>query len=209
MKAVICYMVTILGITLAMPCSAEVTFEECVKSLGAGMYNQYLETFCGFKGGVSNELKRIYSEGGCRSTVPQEVVDSLSKKVTKDSSARMKSLGESKFCAGNKENYYSLNKATPLKQTAKANNLPQFKKKESYSSVRAKMLKAGWEPFHAPDADECAEGDKRCEGRPEMESCVGTGLANCKFLWRKNGKITAICTVGEDTAVYDGICSYP
>jgi hypothetical protein len=52
------------------------------------------------------------------------------------------------------------------------------------------------------------EGDSRCQGRPEMEACAGTGMANCKFLWKKEGKITAICTVGED-AVYDNVCTYP
>ncbi len=86
-------------------------------------------------------------------------------------------------------------------------SLPPFAKRESYSSVRTKMLKAGWEPFHAEDADVCEEGDSRCEGRPEMESCAGAGLANCRFLWKKNGKIIAICTVGEENAVYDGVCS--
>ena len=98
---------------------------------------------------------------------------------------------------------------TCLAAPAGTASLPSFAKRESYASVRDKMLKAGWEPFHAQDADECDEGDARCEGRPEMSACAGTGSANCKFLWRKNGKITAICTVGEENAVYDGICSYP
>lgn len=30
-----------------------------------------------------------------------------------------------------------------------ASSLPSFTKRESYTSVREKMLKAGWEPFHA------------------------------------------------------------
>ena len=47
--------------------------------------------------------------------------------------------------------------------------LPRFDENESYSSVRLKMLEAGWEPFHAQDADNCTEGDLRCEGRPEMQ----------------------------------------
>lgn len=90
---------------------------------------------------------------------------------------------------------------------AQAADLPRFKKGESYTNVRAKMIKAGWSPYHSKDADICSEGDKRCEGRAEMESCAGTGMANCRFLWKKNGKTTAICTVGEEDNVYNGICN--
>lgn len=82
--------------------------------------------------------------------------------------------------------------------------LPRIKKGESYSRVRGKMIKAGWKPFQSPDADRCAAGDKRCEGRPEMESCAGTGLGNCKFLWKRRGKTVAIFTIGEDNAKYSG-----
>ena len=71
---------------------------------------------------------------------------------------------------------------------AKTSDLPHFKKNESYTNVRALMIKAGWKPFHTEDADVCSEGDSRCLGRPEMESCAGTGMANCKFLWTKNEK---------------------
>ncbi len=85
-------------------------------------------------------------------------------------------------------------------------DLPQFEKDETYSSVRIKMINAGWEPLHSESADTCSESDSRCKDRPEMESCAGTGMANCKFLWKKNEKTTAICTVGED-AIYDGICN--
>ena len=88
---------------------------------------------------------------------------------------------------------------------AQAAELPKFKKSESYTSVRAKMIKAGWKPFHSENADTCSEYDERCKGRPEMEACAGTGMANCKFLWQKNGKTVSICTVGENTA-FDGIC---
>jgi hypothetical protein len=87
--------------------------------------------------------------------------------------------------------------------------LPQFQKGESYADVRTKLLKAGWQPFHSSDAEACEEGDPRCQGRPEMESCAGTGLANCKFLWKKQDKVLAICTVGEEIAVFDSVCSYP
>jgi hypothetical protein len=86
-------------------------------------------------------------------------------------------------------------------------DLPHFSENEPYSSVRLKMLEAGWEPFHSDDAETCTEGDLRCEGRPEMQVCAGTGMANCKFLWKKEETITAICTVGE-VAVFDSFCDY-
>lgn len=85
--------------------------------------------------------------------------------------------------------------------------LPHFDENEPYSSVRLKMLEAGWEPFRSDDADKCIEGDLRCEGRPEMQVCAATGMANCKFLWKKEEKTTAICTVGE-VAVFDSVCKY-
>ena len=85
--------------------------------------------------------------------------------------------------------------------------LPHFDENEPYSSVRLKMLEAGWEPFRSDDADTCIEGDLRCEGRPEMQVCAATGMANCKFLWKKAEKTTAICTVGEVT-VFDSVCEY-
>ena len=86
---------------------------------------------------------------------------------------------------------------------AQSGGLPKFKKNESYKSVRAKMLKAGWKPFHAPDAEECANGDKRCENRPEMQQCAAeTDEAPCVFLWKRKGKTFVIQTAGIENAVY-------
>lgn len=87
-----------------------------------------------------------------------------------------------------------------------ASDTPVFKKGEDYGTVRTKMIKNGWKPFHAPDADKCEVGDSRCAGRPEMSSCAGTGMANCKFLWKKASRTVALCTVGEDRAVFDAVC---
>lgn len=78
--------------------------------------------------------------------------------------------------------------------------LPTFPLNESYTSVRQKLLSAGWQPFHAADADVCSKSDTRCQGRPEMQACAGTGMANCRFLWRKDGQTVAVMTVGEDAA---------
>lgn len=81
---------------------------------------------------------------------------------------------------------------------AQTNGLPALKKGERYKTVRAKLIKAGWKPYHSPDADECAAGDKRCENRPEMESCSGTGLAFCSFLWQRDKKTLRVVTSGEN-----------
>jgi len=88
---------------------------------------------------------------------------------------------------------------------AASTGLPHFEKQERYTSVRIKMIESGWKPFHSDNADTCLKGDTRCEDRPEMDSCTGTGLGNCRFLWEKDGIKTAICTIG-DNAVFDGIC---
>lgn len=84
--------------------------------------------------------------------------------------------------------------------------LPFFKENESYTSIRIKMIEAGWKPFHAENAGTCLKGDERCENRPEMEDCAGTGLGNCRFLWEKDGVKTGICTIGDD-AKFDGVCN--
>ena len=66
---------------------------------------------------------------------------------------------------------------------------PKFKRGEDYGSIRVKLLQQGWKPLILPDSDECMEDDTRCQGRPEMQWCSGTGLAGCQFNWVKNGKI--------------------
>ncbi len=84
--------------------------------------------------------------------------------------------------------------------TAQATGVPRFSRNESYKSVRIKMLKAGWKPYHSSEADECDAGDTRCEGRPEMQACSGTGKAPCSFLWKRKGKLVRIVTSGEDAS---------
>lgn len=86
---------------------------------------------------------------------------------------------------------------------AQTGGLPRIRKSENYKTVRVKMLKAGWKPFHSKEADKCYENDERCQGRPEMNHCAGTGLGNCEFLWKRKGKTVAIFTAGEETT-YSG-----
>ena len=85
-------------------------------------------------------------------------------------------------------------------------NSPRFATGEPYSNVRKIMINEGWQPHHANDADSCNDGDARCKDRPEMVSCAGSGMANCKFLWKKNTEIKAICTLGE-VATFDDYCN--
>ena len=85
----------------------------------------------------------------------------------------------------------------------KQDDAPKFEKGENYKSVREKLLKAGWQPFKSADAQPCSGDDPRCKNYPEMESCAGTGLGNCRYLWKREAKTLVIFTIGEDP-VYDG-----
>ena len=91
------------------------------------------------------------------------------------------------------------------KDPAHVSGIPKFKDGEPYSSVRAKMLRAGWKPYHVKEADFCSPGDTRCQGFPEMQSCTGGEPLYCRFAWRKSKKVIGICTFGEDS-VFDNIC---
>jgi hypothetical protein len=86
---------------------------------------------------------------------------------------------------------------------AQTTGLPKIRKGETYKSIRVKMIKAGWKPAPTSEADKCSAEDSRCQGRPEMESCAGTGMANCAFRWKRKGKIVTILTVSENT-IYSG-----
>jgi len=74
---------------------------------------------------------------------------------------------------------------------------PAFKKREQYSALRERLLKSGWQPASTADADQCIQGDSRCEGRPEMQACAGTGEANCNFRWRKAHNIIDVSTIND------------
>ena len=87
--------------------------------------------------------------------------------------------------------------STPTQTSDTTNGIPTINPKESYAKVRKTMLTAGWTPYVKAESDSCSEGDSRCQGRPEMEACSGTGRAYCKFGWRKNNSLASIVTVGE------------
>ena len=85
---------------------------------------------------------------------------------------------------------------------AQAESMPKFKKGEDYAKVRIKLLNAGWKPRRMPDADQCMQGDERCQGRPEMVACAGSGQANCRFAWKRAGVLLTIFTV-DSPALFD------
>jgi hypothetical protein len=78
---------------------------------------------------------------------------------------------------------------------------PVFKHETPYAAARRNLVRRGWQPVISPDADACAEGDARCQGRPEMQACAGTGEANCLFLWRRAGTVIAVSTVDDPPVV--------
>lgn len=90
--------------------SAELQFQECLTLFGALKFNQYLEYYCNFNGGVSDKINRMYVAGGCPDTVSQEVVNSMLNDVDKDSKMRMEAFGKTKFCAANSDGYFDLSK---------------------------------------------------------------------------------------------------
>jgi uncharacterized protein YecT (DUF1311 family) len=92
--------------------------------------------------------------------------------------------------------------AAPEKSAPVSNDA--LKKGKSYAQAREQLLAAGWQPYHTLEADECLDGDTRCQNRPEMEACAGTGEGNCSFLWQRNGRLMAIFTIGEDDPSVSG-----
>lgn len=84
-------------------------------------------------------------------------------------------------------------------QTKQTVGLPAFKAEEDYkSSVRVKMLKAGWTPARSEDGDQnCVAGGRFCEEFPELEAGPAAGQGKAIFLWKLNEKIVKIFTVDD------------
>ncbi len=86
-----------------------------------------------------------------------------------------------------------------------APSLPRFPKNTLYADARKSLIAIGWQPIHLTDSDKCSETDNRCKGRPEMEACAGTGMANCSFVWKRGDTMINVSTVGEDEPVVSGV----
>jgi hypothetical protein len=86
----------------------------------------------------------------------------------------------------------------------KAAAYPRFPRKTPYAKARENLVAAGWQPAVPKDPDPCEPGDTRCEGRPEMESCAGTGEGNCLFVWQKD-KVFIEVTTRDDPPLVVGV----
>lgn len=84
--------------------------------------------------------------------------------------------------------------------------IPNFAQGQPYSQVRETLLRDGWQPVISEGADKCMDDDSRCQGRPEMQSCSGTGLAMCRFEWQRGEHQLSICTAGEEEARFNNVC---
>ncbi|MBT9549581.1 MAG: hypothetical protein IV088_01925 [Hydrogenophaga sp.] len=96
--------------------------------------------------------------------------------------------------------------AAQVQPTPKLSPVPPFARGESYAQVRVVLMRDGWQPLISEDADKCMEDDSRCQGRPEMQSCSGSGLAMCRFTWQREGQRLAVCTAGENEAKFYSVC---
>jgi hypothetical protein len=95
---------------------------------------------------------------------------------------------------------------TQAQTSTKRRPVPPFARNESYERVRVVLMRDGWQPVTSKDADQCMEGDTRCESRPEMQTCSGSGLAMCRFRWQLDGQQLTICTAGEEQAMFHSVC---
>ncbi|MFA9287065.1 hypothetical protein ACCQ08_19945 [Comamonas sp. SY3] len=89
----------------------------------------------------------------------------------------------------------------------KGRPIPPFSRNETYAAVRTVLMRDGWQPVLSKDADTCMDGDSRCEGRPEMLTCSGSGLAMCRFGWQRDSEQLTICTAGEEQAMFHSVCN--
>ena len=91
---------------------------------------------------------------------------------------------------------------------AMAQRLPTLARGMPYAEAREVLRRDGWQPVTMPDADRCAPGDTRCEGRPEMMECAGTGLGECNFSWLRQGIAVVVSTTGTPPVI-DGVRLLP
>lgn len=91
-----------------------------------------------------------------------------------------------------------------LAGSALAERLPIIAKGTEYAAAREALLKSGWQPQHRPDAQPC-DDDDRCNGRPEMVSCAGTGAGNCLFAWEKGPTQIEVGTIHDLPPIVAGI----
>ena len=76
--------------------------------------------------------------------------------------------------------------------------LPTLKKGSPYASARATLTKQNYKPVRS-DGSGCRFGrEDVCKAYPEAETCAGTGLGNCLFVWRRGQQVIEVMTTGEE-----------
>ena len=74
----------------------------------------------------------------------------------------------------------------------------------TYHAARARLIRAGWRPVEGvidPTNPDLASGNGPAfirRGYRELVSCSGTGLAHCRFAWRRPGWLLHVVTAGEE-----------
>lgn len=123
---------------------------------------------------------------------------SSSNNTGNNSSKSVAAVGENQANASEKTaaNAKELPKPTPAIQ---ADEPPTFKKGEDYkTSVREKLLKAGWKPARSDEGEmNCEGGGSFCEEFPELDGGPAAGQGKAIFRWERGGKILLIYTVDD------------
>jgi hypothetical protein len=74
----------------------------------------------------------------------------------------------------------------------------------NYAEAREDLLAGGWQAIRYPWATadaRCAGRKEVCDAYPETNSCAGTGLGQCKFVFRDGrGGYLSVVTIGEELA---------
>lgn len=85
--------------------------EKCESMITGGVYNDLLENFCGFDGGVTDGFKQAYARNGCPDLIPEKRIFKLGNDVGVDTDNRIQAFGKRKFCEQNLETYADLSNA--------------------------------------------------------------------------------------------------
>lgn len=96
--------------------------------------------------------------------------------------------------------------ATASGALIQAKDRPSISLGMDYAQARQILIGQGYYPAPQKPSDPCGEGDRRCQGYPEMLYCSPTGIALCSFIWRTpRGETIEILTAGEDTPGIENI----
>lgn len=115
--------------------------------------------------------------------------------------------GGSGQSANNSVGNFNANNPVEKKETAKTDqtsDLPKFEKQENYkTSVREKLLKAGWSPAQSDEGKQnCTGQESLCKELPELEAGPSSPLGQAILRWKKGDKFLLLRTI--DSFLFDG-----